>query len=367
MFLENLSILNYKNIEEAEISFSQKLNCFIGGNGAGKTNLLDSIYYLSFCKSFFNSLDQLNIRHEEQYAILKGGYKRAGTEENISCALQRGQKKQFKRNAKTYKRLVDHIGLIPLVMVTPSDVNLIIGGSDERRRFIDGVISQFDHGYLKSLLNYNKALFQRNTLLKQFASNNYFDEESLSIWDMQLVENGGTIHEKRKQFVDKLIPVFQHYYSYVSGGKEQVELVFQSDLTGRSFEEELKTALPRDRRVQHTSVGVHKEDLLLNLGGYPIRKIGSQGQNKTYLIALKLAQFEFMKEVTGLKPILLLDDIFDKLDKERVEKIVQLVANDHFGQIFITDTNREHLDGIIQSVNTEYKIFEVENGEVNLP
>lgn len=365
MFLESLSILNYKNIEETELGFSSKLNCFIGGNGAGKTNLLDAIYYLSFCKSFFNSMDQLNIKHDEQYAMLKAKYNRNNSNELVSCALQRGLKKQFKRNKKAYQRLVDHIGLIPLVMVTPSDANLIIGGSDERRKFIDGVISQFDHGYLKSLINYNKALFQRNSLLKQFAANHYFDEESLSIWDMQLVENGVPIHEKRKQFIDKLVPVFQQYYSYISNDKEKVELIFQSDLIGSNLEEELKIALPRDRKAQFTTVGIHKEDLLLNIGDYPIRKIGSQGQNKTYLIALKLAQFEFMKEITGSKPILLLDDIFDKLDKQRVEQIIHLVAEDNFGQIFMTDTNREHLDGIIKSVNTDYKIFEVANGKVN--
>ena len=365
MFLKNLSILNYKNVEETDLVFSSKLNCFIGGNGAGKTNLLDAIYYLSFCKSFFNSLDQLNIKHEEQFAMLKAKYMRDGADELVSCALQRSTKKQFKRNNKTYQRLLDHIGLIPLVMVTPSDANLILGGSDERRKFIDGVISQFDHEYLKALMNYNKALFQRNSLLKQFVANHYFDEESLSIWDMQLVDYGLSIHEKRKLFIDKLIPVFQHYYSYISKNNEKVELIFQSCLTDTNFEEELKLALPIDRRAQHTTVGIHKDDLLLNIGEYPIRKLGSQGQNKTYLIALKLAQFEFMKEVTGFKPILLLDDVFDKLDKQRVEQIVHLVADDNFGQIFMTDTNREHLDSIIQSVDTDYRIFKVANGKVD--
>ena len=364
MFLEQLSILNYKNIEETELKFSSKLNCLIGGNGAGKTNLLDAVYYLSFCKSFFNSLDQLNIKHDEQYAMLKAKYTRDSADEHVSCAMQRGVKKQFKRNNKVYQRLLDHIGLIPLVMVTPNDSNLISGGSDERRKFVDGVISQFDHEYLKALINYNKALFQRNTLLKQFAQNNYFDRESLSIWDMQLVDYGVSIHQKRKEFIQKLIPVFQHYYSYISNDKEKVELIYQSDLLENNFEEELAKALPKDRKAMHTTVGIHKEDLLLNIGDFPIRKTGSQGQNKTYLIALKLAQFEFMKEISGFKPILLLDDIFDKLDKQRVEQIVHLVANDNFGQIFMTDTNREHLDGIIKSLKTEHKIFEVVNGKI---
>ncbi|NOY96422.1 MAG: DNA replication/repair protein RecF [Chlorobi bacterium] len=364
MYLENISIVNYKNLEEVEIDFSSKLNCFIGDNGAGKTNLLDAVYYLSFCKSFFNYTDLLNIRHNEQYFMLRGKYIREGNDEVIACGLQKGQKKQFKRNAKVYSKLADHIGLIPLVMITPSDVNLIIGGSDERRKFVDGVISQFDGTYLRSLLNYNKALVQRNNLLKQFASGSFFDEESLSIWDMQLVEYGNVIHRKRKDFIEKLIPVFQHYYSFISKGNEEVGLIYHSDLKDKGFEAVLKEALPKDRIIQYTTVGVHKEDLLLSLNGFPIKKFGSQGQKKTYLAALKLAQFEFIKEVAGIRPILLLDDIFDKLDRNRVEQIINLVADDHFGQIFITDTNREHLDGIVKSSRANYKIFKANKGTV---
>ncbi|NQU86502.1 MAG: DNA replication/repair protein RecF [Mariniphaga sp.] len=365
MHIRNLSVVNFKNIGEAEISFSSKLNCFVGDNGAGKTNLLDAVYYLSFCKSFFNPTDQLNVKHDESFFMLKGKYNRLESEENIHCSLQKGNKKQFKRNSKTYTKFADHIGLLPLVMISPSDSVLIRGGSDERRKFVDGVISQFDHEYLNNLLNYNRALNQRNVLLKQFASGNQFDAEILDVWDMQLIEYGKKIHEDRKVFVEKLKPVFQHYYSLISQRNELVGLIHQSDFYTDDFETVFKNALAKDRILQYTTVGIHKEDLLLNIGNFQIKKLGSQGQIKTFLIALKMAQFEFLKEISGIKPILLLDDIFDKLDKNRVEEIIKLVSDEHFGQIFITDTNREHLDGIIRSAKADYKIFNVKKGLVS--
>lgn len=366
MYIEELSIVNFKNLKDVKAAFSPKLNCFIGKNGAGKTNMLDAIYYLSFCKSFFNATDQLNINHEESFFMLNGNYCRSESKENISCGLQKGQKKQFKRNTKIYKKLQEHIGLLPLVMITPSDVNLILGGSDERRKFMDGVISQYNQNYLDDLLKYNRALLQRNNLLKQFASERFFDEELLLVWDDQLIEYGRRIHEHRTEFVKKLIPVFQRYYSFISEGNEEVGLEHQSDLYENDFETSLKLALRKDRMVQHTTVGIHKDDLLLKIGEYPIKKLGSQGQKKTFLVALKLAQFDFIKEISGLKPILLLDDIFDKLDQYRVEQIVVTVAGEQFGQIFITDTNREHLDSIIKKMNTDFRIFKVDIGKVEL-
>ena len=366
MRIEEISIVNFKNINEVNVQFSSKLNCFIGKNGAGKTNMLDAIYYLSFCKSFFNASDQLNVRHNETYFMLNGTYKRMESLETISCGLQQGQKKQFKRNTKPYKKLQEHIGLLPLVMISPSDTELILGGSDERRKFMDGVISQYNQNYLADLLRYNKALAQRNNLLKQFAANRYFDQDLLAIWDEQLVEYGTRIHEQRTMFVKKLIPVFQRYYSFISQGNEQVDLKHHSNLYQSSLKELLADALAKDRAVQHTTVGIHKDDLLLLLGEHPIKKLGSQGQMKTYLVALKMAQFEFIKEISGLKPILLLDDIFDKLDQFRVGQIVATVAGEQFGQIFITDTNREHLDSIIRKIETDYRIFNVENGNVAL-
>lgn len=364
MYIEEISVVNFKNINEAQVGFSPKLNCFIGRNGAGKTNMLDAIYYLSFCKSFFNATDKLNINHNESFFMLSGTYKRFDSNEVISCGLQTGQKKQFKRNTKVYKKLQEHIGLLPLVMVTPSDVNLILGGSDERRKFMDGVISQYNKNYLDDLLKYNRALMQRNNLLKHFAAERNFDAELLSIWDNQLMEYGTRLHKQRAIFVKKLIPVFQRYYSFISQGNEVVGLTHQSDLYSNDFDLLLNNSLSKDRIVQYTTVGVHKDDLQLRIGEYPIKKLGSQGQKKTFLVALKLAQFEFIKEISGLKPILLLDDIFDKLDQNRVEQIVATVAGEQFGQIFITDTNREHLDVIIKKMDTDFRIFNVENGKV---
>jgi DNA replication and repair protein RecF len=366
MYIETISIVNFKNLKDVQVEFSPKLNCLIGNNGAGKTNLLDAVYYLSFSKSFFTAVDLYNINHDEQYFMLTGNYKRLDSHETINCGLKKGQKKQFKRNTKVYKRLAEHIGLLPLVMITPSDVNLILGGSDERRKFMDGVISQFNQTYLDDLLKYNRALLQRNNLLKQFAAGHYFESELLAVWDSQLAEYGTRIHKERKKFVEKLIPVFQHYYSYISQGNEKVGLTHQSDLYEKNLEELLNESLRKDRMAQHTTTGIHKDDLVFNIDEFPIKKLGSQGQKKTYLVALKLAQFDFIKEISGMNPILLLDDIFDKLDSSRVEQIVKLVSDDQFGQIFITDTNREHLDIILEKIGTGYRIFNVNSGQIEL-
>lgn len=365
MYIHHLSLVNFKNFEEADLSFSSNLNCFIGNNGAGKTNLMDAIYYLSFCKSFSNALDGLNIRHGQEFFVIQGKYHRLDNEENIYCGLKPGEKKRFKRNKKEYKRLSEHIGLLPLIIITPSDINLIMGGSEERRRFLDALISQYDQIYLDHLIRYNRALLQRNKLLKQFASERYFNEESLEVWSEQIVHYGLLIHEKRVEYLKKLQPIFQHYYEMISSGKERIEMIHESQLYDTDFSGQLKGSVQKDRVLQYTSVGIHKDDILFNLGDYPIKKLGSQGQKKTYLVALKLAQFDFIKDLSGMTPILLLDDIFDKLDKNRVEQIVKLVANDHFGQIFITDTKREHLDQMFREINADFKIFEVVDGTVN--
>ena len=364
MYIEEISIVNFKNLKNAQVAFSPRLNCLIGNNGSGKTNLLDAVYYLSFCKSFFNPVDQFNINHDEDFFILNGNYKRLDSAETIACGLQKGQKKQFKRNSKVYKKLMEHIGLLPLVMITPSDTSLILGGSDERRKFMDGVISQYNQNYLDDLLKYNRALLQRNNLLKLFISDRYFDAELLSIWDEQLIEYGSRIHTERSNFVEKLVPVFQQFYSFISQENEKVGLEHQSDLYNNSIGKLLKESLQKDRAAQYTTVGIHKDDLVFNIDSFPIKKLGSQGQNKTYLVALKLAQYEFIKEISGMKPILLLDDIFDKLDRHRVEQIVKVVSGDDFGQIFITDTNREHLDAIIRKMNAAYRIFQVNSGTI---
>ena len=364
MYIQELSVVNFKNFEHAEFKFSGSLNCFIGNNGAGKTNLMDAIYYLSFCKSFLNSVDAQNIRFEQDFFMVQGKYLRLDSEETIYCGLKRSQKKIFKRNQKDYKKLSEHIGLIPLIIVTPSDTNLINGGSDERRRFVDTVISQYDSVYLENLIRYNRALQQRNNLLKQFAGRNTFQSESIEVWDDQLVKYGEQLFTVRNEFIEKLQPIFQKYYQLISGGKEIVGLKLQSDLATSNFTELLSQSIGKDRVLQYTTVGIHKDDFEFTLSDNPIKKIGSQGQRKTYLVALKLAQFDFMKEISGLTPILLLDDIFDKLDKNRVEQIVKLVADDHFGQIFITDTNREHLDQMIAGLETESRIFTISDGTV---
>jgi len=364
MWLKRISILNYKNLEQAELAFSRKMNCIIGKNGMGKTNLMDAVYYLSFCKSATNPIDSQNIRHEQDFFVLQGFYETEdGDPEEVYCGLKRRQKKQFKRNKKEYTRLSDHIGLIPLVMVSPADTLLITGGSEERRRFMDVVISQFDREYLDALIRYNKALVQRNTLLKAELEP---DEELMNVWEEMMASTGEVVFRKRQQFIDEFIPIFQSYYSYISQNQEEVKLSYQSHAAEGDLLALLRANRQRDRVMGYSLKGIHKDDLIMQLGEFPMKREGSQGQNKTYLIALKLAQFEFLKRTgSGTTPLILLDDIFDKLDALRVEQIVKLVAGDNFGQIFITDTNRDHLDRILKKIEGDYKLFEVENGEVS--
>lgn len=365
MFIRDLSVVNYKNLIQADLHFSAKLNCFIGKNGVGKTNLLDCIYYLSFCKSYFNLPDSQNIRHNEDFFVLHGMYECQGEPEDIYCGFKNGHKKKFRRDKKEYERLSDHIGLLPLVMISPADSILIQGGSEERRRFMDSVISQYDRQYLELLLKYNRALLQRNNLLKYFGANHQFDPDSLEIWDEQLIISGEKIHQKRAEFLQALLPVFQKYYEFISDRHEKVKLEYQSQMNEGDFRNMLKESLQKDRSLQYTSVGIHKDDLDLKIGDYPIKRLGSQGQNKTYLISLKFAQYDFISSINHVVPILLLDDIFDKLDSSRVEQIVKLVSDNNFGQIFITDTNREHLDGIIREAGgTDYNIFLVTDGQI---
>ena len=363
MILKRISILNYKNLEEVELGFSAKLNCFFGQNGMGKTNLLDAVYFLSFCKSSGNPIDSQNIRHEQDFFVIQGFYEAEdGTPEEIYCGMKRRSKKQFKRNKKEYSRFSDHIGFLPLVMVSPADSELIAGGSDERRRFMDVVISQYDKEYLDALIRYNKALTQRNALLK---SEQEFDEELMLVWEEMMASAGEVVFKKRSEFIAEFIPTFQSFYSYISQDKEKVNLAYESHAMSGGLLDIIKESRRRDRVMGYSLKGVHKDDLIMQLGDFPIKREGSQGQNKTYLIALKLAQFDFLKKTGGnTTPLLLLDDIFDKLDAFRVEQIVKLVAGDRFGQIFITDTNRDHLDKILKKIEREYKVFAVEDGEV---
>jgi DNA replication and repair protein RecF len=360
MRLNHISILNYKNITQADIDFSPKINCFFGHNGMGKTNLLDAIYFLSFCKSSINPIDSQNIMHDMDFYMIQGFYEESdGTKEEIYCGLKRKSKKQFKRNKKEYQRLSDHIGFLPLVMVSPADSLLIAGGSEERRRFMDVVISQYDKEYLDSLIRYNKALAQRNTLLK---SETPVEDELLLLWEEMMAQTGEVIYRKRHDFISEFVPVFQSFYSIISQDREQVGLHYESHAERGPLLDTIRNGRERDRIMGYSLHGIHKDELNMLLGEFPIKREGSQGQNKTYLIALKLAQFEFLKRAGHTVPLLLLDDIFDKLDASRVEQIIKLVSNDQFGQIFITDTNREHLDKILQKTVGDYRMFEVVDG-----
>jgi DNA replication and repair protein RecF len=364
LYLKKLNILNFKNYSEVEISFIEGANCFVGNNGVGKTNLLDAIHYLSLCKSYFNSIDSQNILHDAPFFVVQGHFSLNGNEENIYCALKRGQKKQFKRNQKEYPRLADHIGLLPIVMITPTDSSLITEGSEERRKLIDSIISQFDIIYLDALINYNKVLGQRNALLKQFAQSRRFDAASLEIWDDQLVSLGEKIHASRTAFINKLIPVFIHYYNYISGTDEVVNIVYESQLNNNDYGTLLKQAIDKDRNLQYTSIGIHKDDLEFRLGNFTIKKFGSQGQQKSFLLALKLAQFDMIKQLKNVKPMLLLDDIFDKLDDIRIHKLMELASGGDFGQLFITDTHPERVSQLFKNLKIPAKIFKAENNTV---
>lgn len=358
MYLQKLVLTNFKNYQELELGFSEKINCFVGNNGVGKTNLLDAIHYLSFCKSYFNVVDTQNILHDKDFFTIMGVWARShDTPDTILCTQKRNHRKIFKLNKKEYERLADHIGLFPLVMVSPHDSDMIYSGSDERRRFLDSFISQFDRVYLDDLINYNKALFQRNKLLKIFYDDHYFDSDALEIWDNQLITLGNKIHAKRTSFILDFTPYFTQYFEFISGKKENVSLVYESQLNNSSYEELLKSSLPRDRAMLYTTCGIHKDDLIFNIEGYPLRKFGSQGQQKSYTIAIKLAQFEYIKNMKGFKPVVLFDDIFDKLDDERVEHIVKLAADNNFGQVFITDTQKERITGTMKKINSQGKVF----------
>lgn len=368
MILRELNILNYKNIREAAMQFSDKLNCFIGLNGQGKTNVLDAIYYLSFTKSAYNAIDSQNIHHDEEMAMIQGQYLLGEDAETISCGLKRGVKKQFRRGKKDYKRLLDHIGLIPLVMVSPQDSELVIEGSDERRKFMDGVISQYSKPYLEHLTQYNALLKQRNALLKQYAevAADALPVALFEVLEMQLVQHALPIYQERVRFIEQFVPYFQEVYRVISGDKEQVALQYISQLHERDLTEALARTRQRDLILGWTSQGIHKDELEMSLGNYPLKRVGSQGQQKTYLLAMKLGQALYLDSVHAVntKPILLLDDIFDKLDSERVERIVQLVVGEQFGQIFITDTDRQHLTAILSEQYMNAKVWHVDNGQI---
>ena len=363
MFLNKITILNYRNIAECDLTFSPKINCFLGNNGMGKTNLLDAIYYLSFCKSHLNPVDNQVIKHDADFFMIQGEYNFGDKTENISCGVKRRRKKQFMRNKKEYERLADHIGFVPLVLVSPADSSLIAEGSDERRRFMDIVISQYDRQYLDNLMIYNALLQNRNALLK---NSEKIDDTVLEILEEKLCAVAEPIFDSRKKFIEDFIPVFKEFYQKISNEKENVDLYYTSHLQqDTTLKEQFLQTRERDKILGFTTHGIHKDDLKMTLQNFPLKNTGSQGQNKTFVAAMKLAQFIFLKNISKKTPVLLLDDLFDKLDTERVTKIVDIISQEDFGQIFITDTNRKHLNEILSKTEIETKIFFVENGKVS--
>ena len=363
MILKKISILNFKNIREASLELSPKMNCLIGHNGVGKTNFLDALFYLSFCKSSLNPVDSQIMTHDSDFFMVEGVYEdESGKQTDVYCGMKRGTKKHFKRDKKEYKRLSQHIGLIPLIMASPGDSSIISGGSEERRRFMDIVISQYDSVYIDALSAYNKALLQRNALLKM---ENEPDAALLDIWEEEMARNGEVVYAKRRAFVEEFVPVFQKIYAVISGGKERVTLTYVSHCQRGPLLDVIRRDRFKDRAVGYSLHGVHRDELEMMLDGYMMKREGSQGQNKTYVLSLKLAQFDFLcRTASKTTPLLLLDDIFDKLDAQRVEQIVKLVSGDGFGQIFVTDTNRDHLDRILHNGCFDYKLFYVDDGNI---
>tara|TARA_B100000902_G_scaffold325080_1_gene319535 strand:+ start:266 stop:1366 length:1101 start_codon:yes stop_codon:yes gene_type:complete len=360
MFLNSLKIDNYKNLKNVKLKFTKKINCFIGNNGIGKTNIIDSIYHLAFTKSYFNPSTSQNVMTGSDYFSINGDYEIKDRRENIHCYYKIGQKKVIKRNSKVYNRISDHIGMINLVIISPHDRNLITEGSEMRRKFIDSVIGQVDKIYLQGIINYNKVISQRNSLLKYFFINRKFDKDTIESYNQQLISIGTPIFKERSKFMSAFIPIFKKYYSDISSGDEIVDISYKSDLNSGSFSEILNESLSKDRFLQYTSRGIHKDDLIFNINNNRIKNFGSQGQQKSFLIALKLAQFDYYKTKFGNSPIILLDDIFDKLDQNRVRQIVQILEKKEFSQIFITDTHVDRVKDALSISKNKEEIFDLE-------
>lgn len=364
MFLKKISILGFKNIRESSLEFRSRINCFVGDNGAGKTNVLDAVHYLSMCKGAVTMTDAQCVSHGGDFFVVDGTYAgTGGKKDSVVCSFKKGGGKTVKRNGKEYEKLSDHIGLVPVVIVSPSDSFLITDAADERRRYLNSFLSQLDKAYLKSIVRYNGILAERNKLLK--TGDGYPDPEVMGILDMQLVEAGEIVHGMRAALIEKMAPVAAEFYRELSEDKEQVELVYHSELNDTPFADLLSRSAEKDRYNQFTTCGVHRDDLKMKIGGYPLKKYGSQGQQKSFLIALKLAQYRIVSEAKGDAPILLLDDLFDKLDTGRVEKLLGLVSNGEFGQIFITDCNKARLEDILKKGTNEYTLFNVESGNIS--
>jgi DNA replication and repair protein RecF len=362
--LKNIHLINFKNYEEAEFTLSSGVNCFFGKNGSGKTNILDAVYYLSMCKSYLNVLDRQNIRFNELFFSISGEWHKDEKDVQIHCAVKMGSKKVFKRNKKEYEKLSEHIGQFPVVMISPYDRDLISEGSELRRKWMDGIISQFDRSYLEEIQRYSKVLEQRNALLKNMFEHGLFDRESIEVWNEQISNLAHKIHEKRKTFIQEFLPVFKERYNFIALKDEDVRLEYRSQLNDASMEELLQQFERKDAFSQYTNAGTHKDDLIFTIKDHPIKKFGSQGQQKSFIIALRLAQYDWLKNHLKTKPTLLLDDIFDKLDSSRVKRLLELVSDQYFGQVLVTDTDQDRLNEILGDVVPDRKVFEVAEGIV---
>lgn len=358
MFIKKLIIQNFKNHRFQDFDLSPQINCFVGNNGVGKTNILDALYYLSVGKSFLNTSDSQNIANGEDFFSIEGVISNEEKDDILKIIQSKESRKIIKKNDKVYPKIAEHIGYLPSVIISPYDQNLISDSSESRRKFLDAMISQTDGEYLFHLVQYQKVLQQRNALLKTFHKNRYFDNDSLEIYTEPLIRFGEKIFEKRKIFAEEILPILQHFYKIISNQKEEISISYKSDLEV-NFNNLLKENLDKDRALTYTSKGIHKDDLIFEMNGHSIKKIGSQGQQKSFLIALKLAQMNIIKKLTNKTPILLLDDIFDKLDDLRVAQLIELVNQEHFGQIFITDTHKERTENVVKNITEESKIFEI--------
>ena len=359
VFLTKISIINYKNISDKEYELDPKINCFVGNNGVGKTNILDAIYHLSMGKSYFNVKNDQLIKNTKNYMLIDGVFKLNDKNEGIVCSLKIGEKKVLKRNGKAYKKFSNHIGLIPVVIKSPYDNDLINEGSSERRKFIDSIISQNDKEYLTNLIAYTRVIQNRNKLLKQYNKSVDFDLDTIRVYDDQIFKLSDPIFKVREKFIQDFIPLVLEKYKQISDDKEKISINYKSDLSNNSINDLIRDSFQKDVILQYTSTGLHKDDFIFNLDDNRIKKFGSQGQQKSFLIALKLAQFDYLKNKTGNSPILIMDDIFDKLDLLRVKRIVEMVNSTNFGQLFLSDTDKERIDKVLSGLNLTSKIFEV--------
>jgi DNA replication and repair protein RecF len=365
MFLERIHLIQFKNHQSTEIQFISGLNAFVGSNGSGKTNVLDAIHYMSMCKSYLNPIDKQNVMFDSSFFHINGTWIVNNHSNQVSCSYKLGAKKKIKLNKKEYEKLADHIGKFPVVFISPYDGDLINEGSELRRKWMDGIISQVDPIYLHTIQSYQKVLSQRNALLKNMGEHRLFDLESIEVWDTQMVKLGSFIHEKRKTFLSSFIPVFQKFYHQIGAEKEEISIEYKSQLSNEDFGTLLIESHKKDSYAQYSNVGTHKDDLIFNIKGHPIKKFGSQGQQKSFVIALRLAQFDWLKAQKKTNPILLLDDIFDKLDAQRVQKLVALVTQDYFGQVMVSDTDEDRMKALLKSLKVPSKLFEVTEGDVN--